>query len=307
MRGVIFAELSTFVAVAEQRSFTKAAVQLGVALPTVSQTVRSLEERLGVRLLNRTTRSVALTEAGERLLAHMQPVLEEVDQAVEAVNAFRDKPAGMLRLAVARPPAMALIAPLVPLFLSEYPAIQLEITIEDVRVDMVTGRFDAGIRTERRIEKDMITKRFVRPFSLLAVAAPAYLACSPRIKSPKDLHAHNCIRQRQSFDNSIQVWEFEKQGQRVEINVEGSFIVNDLQFALSTTLDGLGIGYFPEPLIANYLADGRLVPVFKDWAGQVSGLFLYYSSRRQIPTPLKVFMDFIETNRSRIGTLPPRP
>lgn len=305
MRGTVFSELAAFVAVAEHRSFTKAAVQLGLALPTVSQTIRSLEERLGVRLLNRTTRSVALTEAGERLLIHMQPVLEGADQALEAINSFRDKPAGLLRLAVARPSALTLVAPLVPKFLDEYPAIQLEIAIEDSRIDMVTERYDAGIRIEGRIEKDLITKRFFRGFDVLAVASPDYLARAPAIKSPDDLHAHNCVRQRLPFDKSIQVWEFEKQRKKMDINVEGSFIVNDLQFALSTVLAGLGIGYFPEPLIIHHLKAGRLVPVFKDWCGHIDGLFLFYPSRRQIPMPLKVFMDFIEMNRELIGTLQP--
>jgi len=304
MRGTLFSELAAFVAVAEHKSFTKAAVQLGLALPTVSQTIKSLEERLGVRLLNRTTRSVALTEAGERLLVHMQPVLEGADQALEAVNAFRDKPAGLLRLLVVRPPALSLVAPLVPLFLQDYPAIQLEIAIEDSRIDMVTERFDAAIRIEARIEKDLITKRFFNGLDIIAVATPDYLEQAPRIKAPKDLQHHKCIRQRSPYDKIVQPWEFIRQREKIQVEVDGPFIVNDTQFAMSTVLNGLGIGYFPEPLVAPYLAEGTLIRILKDWSGRIDGLYLCYSSRRQIPMPLKVFMEFIEKNRQLIGSLP---
>jgi DNA-binding transcriptional LysR family regulator len=235
----------------------------------------------------------------------MQPVLEGADQALEAINSFRDKPAGLLRLTVVRPPAMTLMAPLVPLFLAEYPAIQLEIAIEDGRIDIVTERFDAGIRLDGRIEKDFITKRFFRGFDVLAVATPDYLARTPRLKMPQDLQAHNCIRQRQPFDKSLQPWVFHKQREKLAVDVDGGFIVNDLHFALSAVLSGMGIGYFPEPLIVHYLSEGQLVPVFKDWAGRTEGLLLFYSSRRQIPMPLKAFMEFIEKNRELIGTLRP--
>ncbi|HTJ03147.1 MAG TPA: LysR substrate-binding domain-containing protein [Methylovirgula sp.] len=297
MRGVVFNELSTFVAVAEQRNFTQAAARLGLAPPTVSQTIRALEERLGVRLLNRTTRSVALTQAGETLLARMQRALREVDEALDDVNLLRDTPAGSLRLIVARTPALQLLAPLVPRFLADFPAIKFEIAVSDSRVDLVSQRFDAGIHIEHRIEKDMVTKRFYPPFKFIAVAAPSYLDQHARLKSPADLNAHNCIRQRLPFDTPVIPWEFEKQGQRLAVAVDGPLTVDDPHFALNTVLAGAGIGYFPEPFVARFLADGRLRAVFKDWAAQSAGLFLYYPSRRQLPAPLQAFLKFVDANK----------
>lgn len=300
MRGVVFNELSTFVAVAEHRNFTKAAVRLGLAPPTVSQTIRALEERLGVRLLNRTTRSVALTETGEKLLTRMQRALAEVDEALEDVNSSRNTPAGSLRLVVARTPALELLAPLVPRFLRDFPAIKFEIAVSDSRVDLVGQGFDAGIHIERRIEKDMVTKRFYPPFKFIAVAAPAYLDRYARLKSPADLNAHNCVRQRLPFDTPAIPWEFEKQGQRLAVAVDGSLIVDDPHFALNTVLDGMGVGYFPQPFVERFLSDGRLRAVFKDWAGQSAGLFFYYPSRRHLPAPLQAFLKFVDANKSSL-------
>jgi DNA-binding transcriptional LysR family regulator len=296
-RGVVFNELSTFVAVAEQRNFSQAAARLGLAPPTVSQTIRALEERLGVRLLNRTTRSVALTQAGEKLLTRMQRALREVDEALEDVNLLRDTPIGSLRLIVARTPALQLLAPLVPQFLAEFPAVKFEITVSDSRVDLVSQRFDAGIHIEHRIEKDMVTKRFYPPFRYVAVAAPTYLDRHARLKSPADLNAHNCIRQRLPFDMPVFPWEFEKQGERLEVAVDGSLTVDDPHFALNTVLAGVGIGYFPEPFVERFLGDGRLRAVFEDWAGHSAGLFLYYPSRRYLPAPLQAFLKFIDANK----------
>ena len=177
--GVQLAELTAFVAVAEHLSFTKAAVQVGVALPTMSQTIRSLEERLGVRLFNRTTRSVALTEAGDRLLLEIQPIITGIDHALESVNLFRDNPVGTLRLAVSRPAATRLLAPIIQPFLAEYPAIRLEVAVDDTHSDIVSGRFDAGIRVGHRVERDMTILRLLDEFRMLAVAAPDYLARHP--------------------------------------------------------------------------------------------------------------------------------
>lgn len=303
MRGASFSELSTFVAVAEQRSFTKAAAQLGLALPTVSQTVRSLEERLGIRLLNRTTRSVALTEAGERLLARLQPALEEMDFAVDTINEFREKPAGSLKVLAARTPALGLIAPLVPLFLAEYPTINLEITVSDARVDLVAEKFDVGIRPEGWIEKDMITKRFLPPFRWVAVAAPNYLDRRDPVNSPADLNEHNCIRLRSPFDSSISSWSFQNKSERLTIIPSGGFTIDDPEFALRTVLDGLGIGYFPEPIVTQLVLAKRLRFVLDEWAGQSAGLFLYYPSRRLMPSPLQTFLAFITANRRLIHTL----
>lgn len=296
-------ELTAFVAVAEHRSFTKAAAQAGIALPTMSQTIRSLEERVGVRLFNRTTRSVALTEAGDRLLAEVQPIVAGIDHALESVNSFRDKPMGTLRLAVERSASRIILAsphaPLVQPFLAEYPDVRLEVSIADVHNDIVSGRFDAGIRLGHRIERDMTILRLADEYRVIAVAAPAYLARNARPLLPKDLHAHNCIRCRCPWDGTLLHWSFAQNGDQTEVAVEGSLITNDIDSMLNSTLEGVGVAYLPEPIVAAHLAQGRLVPLLEDWSITHPGVFLYHPSRRQTPMPLQVFLRFIEKWRKR--------
>jgi DNA-binding transcriptional LysR family regulator len=293
------AELTAFVTVAEHLSFTKAAAQAGIALPTMSQTIRSLEERLGVRLFNRTTRSVALTEAGERLLGEIQPIVMGIDHALESVNLFRDKPIGTLRLAVSRPTATRRLAPLIQPFLAEYPAIRLEVAVDDSIRDLVSGRFDAGIHVGQRVQRDMTALRLADDFRMLTVASPAYLRRRRPPSQLKDLHQHNCIRYRLPWDGTIQPWIFNKGRKETEIAVEGSLIVNDLDLQLSAALDGVGVTYMAEPLVAPYLAQGTLVAMLEEWSGTLPGVFLYYASRRQTPVPLRVFLDFIKKWRKR--------
>jgi DNA-binding transcriptional LysR family regulator len=293
MRGTQFAELSAFVAVAEHRNFTKAAAQLGISRSSLSQTIRSLEEGLGVRLLNRTTRSVALTDAGERLLADTQPVLDGIDKALEGVNAFRDKPSGTLRLSMTRVTATFIVGPLLPQFLAKFPDIKLEIAADDRHSDIVVSHFDAGISIGERIAKDMIAVRVLDDQRLMAVAAPAYLAQHPRPATPQDLHAHNCVRLRSDWDGSLHPWAFENDGRRLEVVVEGSLVVNDWSLLVSALLGGIGVSYVPELLVSSYVADGRLVHLLENWSGRVSGVFLYYPSRRQMPGALRAFIDFM--------------
>jgi DNA-binding transcriptional LysR family regulator len=304
MNRIDFGELNAFAAVAEHRSFTRAAAQLGVALPTVSQTIRALEERLGVRLFNRTTRSVALTEAGARLLADIQPILTRLGEALENVNSFRDKPMGSLRLAVGRPFAVRLVAPLLQPFLTEFPQIRLEVVVDDARIDIVKGGFDAGIRLGHQVERDMTTLRVSDPYRMLAVAAPAYLAKRPRPQSPRDLHAHNCIQARAPWTGGLLPWLFVNGEQRTEIAVEGSLTVNDADVSLRCVLDGLGVGYLPESMVAPHIARGELEDLLPGWGGERTGVFLYHPSRRQPPAPLQALIDFIEARR-RQSTLWP--
>jgi DNA-binding transcriptional LysR family regulator len=292
-------ELTAFIAVAEHLSFTKAAAQAGIALPTMSQTIRSLEERLGVRLFNRTTRSVALTEAGERLLGEIQPIVAGIDQAMESVNLFRDKPIGTLRLAVSRPTAIRRLAPLVQPFLAEYPAIRLEIVVDDTVQDLVSGRFDAGIHLGQRVQRDMTALRLSDDFRMLAVASPAYLKRNPPPREPKDLHQHNCVRYRLPWNGTIQPWIFSKGRKDIEITVEGSLVINDLDLQLNAALDGVGVSYMAEPLAAPYLAQGTLVTMLDEWSSTLPGVYLYYPSRRQPPVPLRVFLEFIKKRRKR--------
>jgi DNA-binding transcriptional LysR family regulator len=298
MARIQLTELTAFVAVAEHSSFTKAAAQIGVALPTMSQTIRSLEERLGVRLFNRTTRSVALTEAGDRLLAEAQPILDGIDHALESVNAFRDKPIGALRLAIDRSASQIMaaqgFAPLIQPFLAKYPAIRVEISIEDAHGDIVSGRFDAGIRVGNRIERDMTILRITEDCRVLTVAAPDYLARHPKPTVPQDLHAHNCVRFLSPWSGSTQPWSYTKGDQHIEIAVDGSLIVNDIDLVLSSVLNGSGVGHLPAPIVVSHLARGRLVGLLDDWSRTMPGIFLYHPSRRQTPMPLQVFLRFVE-------------
>jgi DNA-binding transcriptional LysR family regulator len=292
MRGAEFAELTAFMAVAEQRSFSKAAAQIGIAPSTLSQTIRALEERLGVRLLNRTTRSVAPTEAGERLLAQLQPAFEGVAHAVETVNDFRDKPIGTLRLLMSRPIAMGAIAPLIAPFLAAYPEITLDIVSDDGRIDIVSGRFDAGLRIGERIERDMIAVRIIDDIHTYCVASPAYLESHALPKTPDELRGHDCIRLRSQWDGVVHDWAFEHKGKNVEIAVQGRLIVNDAYVALRAALAGAGIAYLSRNMTAPYLADGRLLPVLAAWCVALSGVYIYYPSRRQMPATLQAFINF---------------
>jgi DNA-binding transcriptional LysR family regulator len=300
MRGTQFAQLSAFVAVAEQRSFTKAATQLGISRPGVSEMIRSLEERFGVRLLNRTTRSVALTEAGERLLADAEPILEAVDNAIERVNAFRDKPSGVLRLSAPRSAVVLLLGPLLTRFHEKFPDIKVEISADDTNSDIVSGRFDAGVRRGERIAQDMVAVRLFDEQRALVVASPVYLAQHPPPTTPEDLLAHNCVRLRVDWDGSIQPWNFENPDRRLNVAVDGSVILNDWHLVLNAVLDGLGVGYIPEILASSHIADGRLVRLLGNWSGHFSGTFLYYPSRRQMPATLRAFVDFIRANNATV-------
>ncbi|HMK79183.1 MAG TPA: LysR family transcriptional regulator [Xanthobacteraceae bacterium] len=292
MRGTEFAELTAFVEVAEQRNFAKAAAQLGIAPSTLSQTIRSLEERLGVRLLNRTTRSVAPTEAGERLLTQLRPALDNVGRAIEEVNAFRDKPMGTLRLLVGRPIALALIEPLFAPFLEAYPEISLDVVSDDSRADLVEGRFDAGLRIGERIERDMIAVRIVPGIRMACVAAPRYLARQAAPRAPHDLRAHECVRFRTQWDGAVHPWAFHQNGEPFELEVHGRVIVNDLALVLRAAAAGAGIGYTSRVMAAPYVSDGRLVSLLEDWCPTLSGVYIYYPSRRQVPAPLEAFVAF---------------
>jgi DNA-binding transcriptional LysR family regulator len=292
-----FSKLSAFVAVAEHRHFAKAAAQLGISPSTLTQTIRSLEEHLGVRLLNRTTRSVSLTAAGEQLLQRMQPVMGAMNEALDAMNEFRDNPRGLLRLSVARAAASVILGPLLPAFFKEHPDIALEIVTDDSDADIVHERVDAGVRIGEWIEKDMIAVRLLDEFRVLAVASPAYIAAHPAITTPEDLRAHNCIQRRWTKDGAIRPWDFASDGHRSTVTVSGSFVANDAHLLLQATVNGIGIGYLPEMYVASAIANGELVPLLEDWAPRISGLFLYYSSRRQMPAPLQAFIAFMRRHK----------
>jgi len=291
MNRAHFAELNAFVAVAERTNFARAAAHLGIAASTISQTIRSLEERLGMRLLNRTTRSVSLTDAGEKLLARIRPAIMELGAAVEDLNEFRDTPTGTLRLNVSSVAAQIVLAPVIKAFLAAYPAISLDITVDDGPGDIVTGRFDAGIRVGRRVARDMQIVRVSEPARLIAIAAPEYLQHNAAPKTPQDLQKHNCIGLRS--DKQMLVWEFAKGKSKIEMSVNGSLIVNSMDLVVRAVLDGIGVGYTIESYVTAQIAAGRLVPLLADWSPGQHSYYLYYSGRRQLPVPLKVFILFL--------------
>jgi DNA-binding transcriptional LysR family regulator len=288
-----FAEVTTLVAVIEHKRFANAAKQLELSPPRVSEMVRNLEERLGVRLVERTTRSVSPTEAGERLLLRLRPILNEYQAALESMNDFRAKPAGTLRLSVAPAAADLVLSSVIPRFLVLYPEINLDICIEPHQTDIVAQRFDAGIRPGERIEKDMITVRVSGELPMVVVGAPSYIAQHGVPKTPKDLLNHNCIRFR-APNGSLFPWRFGKDGQVFEANVKGSLAINDAALAQRSVVDGVGLLYTALPYAASDLAKGRVVSLLTEWtAPSLAGLFLYYPSRRQIRPPLKALIDFL--------------
>jgi DNA-binding transcriptional LysR family regulator len=291
-RGTQFAQLTAFVAVAEQRSFTRAAEQLGLSTPSLSQAIRALEESFGVRLLNRTTRSVSLTDAGEELLSHLNPVLEGVDNAIDAVNAYRDSPAGRIRLTVHPLAGATVLAPLVARFAAAYPSIELEVSVDLACRDLVGGHFDAGIHLGSSVAQDMIAVPIGGKLRVLTVASPAYLARHKAPKTPADLGRHNCVSYRWDKDVANN-WSFMQNGEHMEVTVGGTLTVNDHDLALRSALDGIGIAQLPEASVASHIGEGRLEPVLVDWSPNWAGFFLFYPSRRHVPVKLRALVDFL--------------
>ncbi|MFZ0847562.1 MAG: LysR substrate-binding domain-containing protein [Pseudolabrys sp.] len=294
-------EMAAFALVAEHKSFGKAATELGISRSALSHSMRTLEERLGVRLLNRTTRSVAATEAGDRLLTRLRPALDEIGAAIEEINHFRDKPAGSLRLTVLPLAAKTIVAPMLAKFLAAYPAIRVEISADAMLHDIVRDRFDAGIRPGERVERDMVVVPVSGAMPLVAFASPEYLARRGIPKTPKELQSHECIRLRMA-SGGFMPWRFAKAGEEFEVTVDGRLIANDDDVYVQAALDGAGIGYIPRVLIEPALGEGRLVQLLADWTPVASGLYLYYPSRRQVPTPLRAFIDFLKAEVRAKGT-----
>jgi len=287
------ADLQAFATVARLRSFRRAAGELHVSPSALSHTLRSLETRLGVRLLNRTTRSVSPTEAGQRLLARLAPTLQDLDDALDEINSFRDSPVGTLRLNVPRAAAEYVLAPLASRFLHEYPGMRLEIVIDDSLIDIVAGGFDAGVRFGERLAQDMIAVPFGPAQRFVVVASPAYLAAHGKPAAPQQLSAHRCIRIR--FPNgSIYRWEFSRGDEKIEVEVDGPLDVGEMPLMVRAAEDGIGLAYVYEQSAASALAAGRLVTVLDDWRPPEPGFFLYYPSRRLVPTGLRAFIDLLQ-------------
>jgi DNA-binding transcriptional LysR family regulator len=277
-------DLMAFLAVAEERSFTRAAAKLGTSQSALSYTVRRLEARLGVRLLTRTTRSVASTEAGERLLRTLGPAFDEIDAELAGLSKFREKPAGTIRITTGEHAASSILWPTLEKFLPDYPDIKVEVVVDAGLTDIVTERYDAGIRLGEQVAKDMIAVRVGPDIRMVVVGAPSYFSTRSRPKKPQDLVSHNCINLRLQTSGGLYAWEFEKGGRELKVRVEGQLVFNGLALVLNAALAGFGLAYLPEDQVKAHLADGHLVRVLAECCPPFSGYHLYYPSRRQ-PTP----------------------
>ncbi|HEU0099779.1 MAG TPA: LysR family transcriptional regulator [Allosphingosinicella sp.] len=275
------ADLAAFLAVARERSFTRAAARLGVSPSALSHTIRGLEERLGVRLLTRTTRSVSPTEAGDRLMAAVGPHFDEIEAGLAALTELRDKPAGTIRITAVDHAAQTILWPALATFLSRYPDIRVEISVDNILRDIAAERFDAGIRMGEQVARDMIAVRIGPDIRMAAVAAPAYFARSGKPKTPRDLAAHNCVNLRLPTLGGLYAWEFEKGSQAVNVRVEGQFTANDIAVIRQAALNGLGIAFLPEDYVRAHVDSGDLIRVLADWTEPFPGYHLYYPSRRQ--------------------------
>jgi DNA-binding transcriptional LysR family regulator len=274
-------DLSAFLAVARERSFTRAAAKLGVSQSALSHTIRELETRLGIRLLTRTTRSVAPTEAGERLLATAGPRLEEIEAELRSLRELRDTPAGAIRITSTRHAADTILWPRLMPFLRRYPDIRIEIDSDSTLTDIVAQRYDAGVRIGEQVAKDMIAVRIGPDMRMAVVAAPSYFKKHPEPKKPQDLIGHNCINLRLATYGGLYAWEFEKGRSELKVRVEGQLTFNATAQMLTAALEGFGLAYVPEDLARPHIARGRLKQVLEDWCPPFAGYHLYYPSRRQ--------------------------
>jgi DNA-binding transcriptional LysR family regulator len=289
-------DLQAFRVVATERSFTRAAAQLGVSASALSQALRGLEARLGVRLLARTTRSVAPTEAGERLLGSLGPALDQIDATLAAIGEFRETPSGTVRLTAGEHPAETIIWPALERLLPDYPDITVELQVDNTLTDIVAGRYDAGIRLGEQVAKDMVAVRIGPDIRMAVVGSPAYFAGRPRPMTPPDLTSHACINLRLPTLGGLYAWEFEKGERELNVQVDGPLVFNVTPLMLKAALAGFGLACLFEDQVQAHLADGRLVRVLADWCPPFPGYHFYYPSRRQ-PTP--AFALLVEALRYR--------
>jgi DNA-binding transcriptional LysR family regulator len=292
-------DITAFLAVAREGSFTKAAAKLGVSQSALSQTVRNLEARLGLRLLTRTTRSISPTEAGERLIQSVGPRLDEIEAELNALTALRDKPAGTVRIAAGEHAAELLLWPAIERLLPDYPDITIEIVIDNGLTDIVEQRLDAGVRLGEQVAKDMIAVRISPDVRMAVVGTPGYFTTHPKPKTPKDLTAHSCINIRLPTAGGIYAWEFKKGGREINVRVEGQLIFNSATMAVKAAVAGVGLAFVPEQRVLSQIESGELLRVLGDWCQSFSGFHLYYPSRRQLtPAFVAVANALREGNRS---------
>lgn len=286
-----FNDLLSFMVVARERSFTRAAAQLGVSQSALSHAMRNLEARLDVRLLTRTTRSVAPTEAGERLLMRLSPHLLEIEQELTALRDTRDTPAGNIRITAGEHAMTSVLWPVLKPFMAQYPDINVEVTVDNGLTDIVDGRFDAGVRLGEQVAKDMIAVRIAPDMRMAVVGSAAYLARFGVPETPEQLGAHRCINMRLPTRGGVYAWEFERDGREIRVRVEGQLTLNSLPQRIDAAENGLGLAYVPEDTILDALADGRLVRVLDAWCPAFEGYHLYYPSRRQHTTAFTLLVE----------------
>ena len=286
--------VEVFLSVAQHRSFRRAAAELGVTPSAVSQTVRVLEARIGAALFIRTTRSVGLTEAGERFLSHAKPAFDELVAASEVARGMGQRPTGLLRLSVPRAVVPILLEPLVASFCQAYPEVEVEIATSKELIDLAAEGFDAGIRLGQFIDADMVAVPLTPPFRLIVVGSPAYFAARSRPRHTDDLRQHACLRWRRS-SGALALWSFNDNGHAIEIAVSGPLIANDFSTMLGAAVEGMGLAQLPEPMAAEGLRTGKLVHVLESFAPVMPGVFLYYPGRRQMTPKLRAFIDHVKS------------
>jgi len=285
------ADLQAFVTVAQARSFTRAAAQLNVSRSALSHAMTSLEARLGVRLLTRTTRSVSTTEAGERLLTVLAPRFEDITAELEQLTSARDKPAGTVRITAHDHPIRTVLWPKLLPLMRRYPDVKVELNVDYAMTDIAAQRFDAGVRSGNQIDKDMIAVRISPDFRMAVAASPGYFKDKPLPKRPQDLTAHQCINLRLPTRGTLYAWDLERRGRAVQAKVGGQIVLNNTLLMLQAALDGMGLCYVPEDLMQPYFEAGHLVPVIEDWWPRFAGYHLYYPSRRHVPPALSLVIE----------------
>jgi DNA-binding transcriptional LysR family regulator len=278
-----FNDLLAFLMVAREGSFTRAAAQLGVSQSALSHTIRGLEARLGIRLLARTTRGVSLTEAGERLFLTVRPRFEEIEAELAALSELREKPSGTIRITATDYAADTILWPKISKVLQDYPDIKVEVNINYGLIDIVAERYDAGVRLGDQVAKDMIAVRIAPDLRMVVVGSPAYFSKRPRPEAPQDLTAHNCINLRLPTYGGLYAWEFERNGQELNVHVQGQLVFNSTPQMLAAALDGFGLAYIPEDVAEKHVAEGQLERVLEDWSPTFPGYHLYYPSRQSSP------------------------
>ncbi|WP_024352792.1 LysR family transcriptional regulator [Brevundimonas naejangsanensis] len=294
-----FNVLAAFAVVARERSFTRAAAQLGISQSALSQTVKALEARLGLRLLTRTTRSVSPTEAGERLMRTVAPRLEEIEHELAALTELRDKPAGTIRITAGEHAAITVLQTGLARLLPDYPDIHVEVIVDYGLTDIVAEGYDAGVRLGEQVAKDMIAVRIGPEMRMAVVGSPDYLAAHGRPEIPQDLMHHNCINIRLPTYGGLFPWEFEKDGREIKVRVEGQLVFNNIGLRLRSALAGLGLAYMPEDHAQDHIAAGRLVRVLEDWCGSFPGYHLYYPSRRHASPAFSLLVDALRYRSPR--------